>query len=372
MAAFTLAHLSDPHLPPLPAAAAARARGQARARLSQLDAQPPQIPSPRGAGCAGRRTCRRRRPITSPSPAISSISRSKRNFRRRGAWLESVGAPERVTVDPRQSRRLCSRHRASLRRSLGELSSPATTARGGAFPSLRRRGPLALIGVSIGGADAAADGDGHGSDATSSRRSSGCWQRLAAEDVFRVLLVHHPAALGFARQAADRFRRTARAFEAARRGAGPARARPRSFDDLGRGTERHDPRDRRAVGVRPRARPLSRRGLQSVFDRARRRWLALRADVRGIDGDVRYREIRTHAASSSTIVTPTTAADLEVFARSPTVRQPNSASAPSEEAEHESPEPPRRRLTVGDLGFGSGRDAPARARARSCGGRRSR
>ena len=50
------------------------------------------------------------------------------------------------------------------------------------------------------------------------------------------------------------------------------------------GSARQDSRDRRAVGVSAGARPLSGRCLQSVFDRTRRRRMALRCiRVRGID-----------------------------------------------------------------------------------------
>ena len=47
---FVLAHLSDPHLAPLPRPRAARTPVQARARLHQLAAQAPRDPSRRGAG----------------------------------------------------------------------------------------------------------------------------------------------------------------------------------------------------------------------------------------------------------------------------------------------------------------------------------
>ena len=90
MAAFTLAHLSDPHLPPLPAVrlrdlAGKRVLGYLNwtrnrhkfHRREVLDALVSDMQA--------------RRPITSPSPAISSTSRSKRSSRHRGhGWRASA------------------------------------------------------------------------------------------------------------------------------------------------------------------------------------------------------------------------------------------------------------------------------------------
>ena len=160
MAAFTLAHLSDPHLPPLPAARLRDLAGKRALGYLNWTRNRHKYPPARRARCAGVGYCRRRRPITSRSPAISSISRSRRNSRRRGhGWKASA----RPTVSPRpgQSRRLCSRDAASLCRELGELSRRRRCARWRRRISfLRRRGPLALIGVSSAVPTAAADGDG--------------------------------------------------------------------------------------------------------------------------------------------------------------------------------------------------------------------
>ncbi len=122
MAAFTLAHLSDPHLPPLPSPRLSRSRRQTRARLSQLDAQPPQIST--SATCSIRwcRTCKRKTPdhiaITGDLVnlalecricAVANMAGERRH----------AGSRHR---DPRQSRRLCPRHPASLLPKHGELS----------------------------------------------------------------------------------------------------------------------------------------------------------------------------------------------------------------------------------------------------------
>src|SRR4051794_7914774 len=58
-----------------------------------------------------------------------------------------------------------------------------------------------------------------------------------------------------------------------------------------RGTERLDPRGRRAFGVRDRAWPLSGSRLQSVFDRARWRRVAVRTDGARLQGSIGRRGI---------------------------------------------------------------------------------
>ena len=232
MAAFTLAHLSDPHLPPLPAARLARSRGQARARLSQLDPQPPQIPPARGARRAGRRH----------AGAAAGPHRGHRRSRQSGA-----GSRVRAGAGLAGKRRPAASTSPSFPAITTPMSAPPNTAspaafgdylRGDAeangtpFPFLRRRGPLALIGVSSAVPTLAADGDGQarpraarcaGSDAGATcrpnRRSACCWCIIPCIRTSRD-------------QAADGFAATARAVEAARRRAGAARARPHPFDDV--------------------------------------------------------------------------------------------------------------------------------------------
>src|SRR3984893_16439723 len=148
MAAFTLAHLSDPHLPPLP--------------------------SPRLADLAGKRAL-----------GYLNWTRNRRKFHRRDVldalvsdlqaqkpdqiavtgdlvnlaleaefapsliWLEGVGAAGRGTAIPRNqdSYVRATQHlfaEAFKKYLVGDEASDG----GGTFPFVRRRGPLALIGVS--------------------------------------------------------------------------------------------------------------------------------------------------------------------------------------------------------------------------------
>ena len=260
MAAFTLAHLSDPHLPPLPAPrladlAGKRALGYLNwtrnrhkfhrrdvldALVSDMQAQAPDH-------------------IAVTGDLVNLALEAE--FAPARAWLESVGAPDRVTVDSRQSRRLCSRHPTSLCRSIGTLSRGDDAPDGGAaFPFLRRRGPLALIGVSSAVPTPPLMATGWLGRAQLDALER-ILTRLSAEQAFRVLLIHHPLRSDSRAKRLTDFGRTAGAVETARRRVDPARARSRSFDDVVRRAERRNPRDRRAVGLRARAWPLSRRGL---------------------------------------------------------------------------------------------------------------
>jgi 3',5'-cyclic AMP phosphodiesterase CpdA len=191
MAAFTLAHLSDPHLPPMP-----------RARPSEL---------------AGKRVL-----------GYLNWTRNRHRFHRRDvvdvlvsdlraqvpdhiavtgdlvnlaldaefgpalSWLESVGEPEKVTVVP-------GNHDAYVRATSHRLvetwhsylAGDNAFADGALFPALRRRGPLALIGVSTAVPTPplmATGWLGKGQMEALERMLAG----LAGEQTFRILLIHHP------------------------------------------------------------------------------------------------------------------------------------------------------------------------------------
>ena len=144
---FTLAHLSDPHLPPLPAArlrdlASKRALGYLNwtrnrhkyHRREVLDALVADLRTQAPDHIA----------VTGDLVNLSLEA----EFAPSRAWLESVGEAERVTVIPgnHDAYVRATRHRA--------MEAWADYVRGdiagetGAFPFVRRRGPVALIGVS--------------------------------------------------------------------------------------------------------------------------------------------------------------------------------------------------------------------------------
>lgn len=191
MAAFTLAHLSDPHLPPMPAArwrdlAGKRAFGwlnwtRNRHKVHRRDVLDALVAD-----------------LKAQAPDQIAVTGDLVNlaldaeFAPSRAWLESVGPADRVTVIPgnHDAYVRATQHRFTeawgdyLR---GDLASDGDVP----FPLLRRRGPLALISTSS-------------AVPTPPLMATGWLGRsqldalepmlaeLAAEQAFRVLLVHHP------------------------------------------------------------------------------------------------------------------------------------------------------------------------------------
>jgi 3',5'-cyclic AMP phosphodiesterase CpdA len=190
--AFTLAHLSDPHLPPLPAPrlfelAGKRALGylnwtRNRHRfhrrdvvdvlMSDLQAQVPDHVA-----------------ITGDLVNLALEA----EFAPAKAWLESVGPPERVTVVPGNHDAYVRATDHRFAESWGSYLAGDNTGdqSGNIFPALRRRGPLALIGVStaVPTPPLMATGWLGRSQMDALERMLAA---LAAERAFRILLIHHP------------------------------------------------------------------------------------------------------------------------------------------------------------------------------------
>jgi 3',5'-cyclic AMP phosphodiesterase CpdA len=192
MAAFTLAHLSDPHLPPLP-----------RPRLIELAGK-------RALGylnwTRNRHRYHRRdvldvliSDLQAQVPDHIAITGDLVNlaleaeFAPARAWLESVGPPERVTLVPGNHDTYVRSTRHCLAEAWGSYlaGDEASDQDGDIFPALRRRGPLALIGVSSAVPTPLLMATGW-----LGRNQMEALERLLAglssEHVFRILLVHHP------------------------------------------------------------------------------------------------------------------------------------------------------------------------------------
>jgi len=191
MAAFTLAHLSDPHLPPLP-----------RPRLSELA----------GKRALGYLNWTRNRhkfhkrdvldtlvsDLRAQSPDHIAITGDLVNlaleaeFAPSRAWLESVGAPESVTLVPGNHDAYVRATQHRFAEAWGNyLAGDAASDRGAVFPALRRRGALALISLSsaVPTAPLMATGWlGQNQLEALERTLAG----LCSEPAFRVLLIHHP------------------------------------------------------------------------------------------------------------------------------------------------------------------------------------
>ncbi len=191
MAAFTLAHLSDPHLAPLP-----------RPRLSELA----------GKRVLGYLNWTRNRykyhrrdvldllvsDLHTQMPDQIAVTGDIVNFALESefplaqAWLRTVGPPDKVTAIPgnhdayvRSTRLRFAESFADYFGGDAERDGPAT------FPSLRRRGPLALISLSSAVPSAPFMATGRLGSAQLAALEQ-LLQSIANEQLFRVLLVHHP------------------------------------------------------------------------------------------------------------------------------------------------------------------------------------
>jgi 3',5'-cyclic AMP phosphodiesterase CpdA len=192
VAAFTLAHLSDPHLAPLPAPSlreliGKRATGYLHWRRTRhkihrrevLDALVKDLQTQRPDHIA----------VTGDLVNIALEA----EFAPARAWLESVGTPDHVTVVPgnhdayaRATRNRSAEIWRDYLRGDGALTAGPIT-----FPFVRRRGPLALIGVSSAVPTPPLMATGWLGQAQRDALD-GILSKLSAEQTFRVLLIHHP------------------------------------------------------------------------------------------------------------------------------------------------------------------------------------
>jgi 3',5'-cyclic AMP phosphodiesterase CpdA len=191
MAAYLLAHLSDPHLPPLPAArwrdlAGKRALGYLNWTRSRRKYQRRDVLDALVSDLAAQHPDQ----IAITGDLVNLALEAE--FAPARAWLESVGAPDRVSLVPgnHDAYVRVTRHRfAEAWRDY--LRGDDAADDGGSFPFLRRRGPLALIGVSsaVPTPPLMATGRLGRPQLKALKRML---TRLSAEQAFRVLLIHHP------------------------------------------------------------------------------------------------------------------------------------------------------------------------------------
>jgi 3',5'-cyclic AMP phosphodiesterase CpdA len=189
---FVLAHLSDPHLAPIP-----------RPRLSEL---------------ANKRLIgflnwhRERRSLHRPEVLAKLVADLKTfapdhvavtgdlvnvaleaEFAPARAWLDALGSPADVTVVP-------GNHEAYVRATAGHAArhwggymrgDDADAAREAGFPFVRRRGPVALIGLSTALPTLPFMATGF-VGSRQLRQLAQALDHLAREGLFRVVLIHHP------------------------------------------------------------------------------------------------------------------------------------------------------------------------------------
>ena len=191
MVAFRLAHLSDPHLAPLP-----------RPRLMELAGK-------RVLGyinwTRNRHKYHRRdvldvlvSDLHTQMPDHIAVTGDLVNFAMEAefplaqAWLRTVGPPDAVTVIPGNHDAYVSKTRFHFARSFTDyFRGDDRPDEAPTFPSLRRRGPLALISLSsaVPTAPFLATGRIGPEQLAAVERML---ETLSTEPVFRVLLVHHP------------------------------------------------------------------------------------------------------------------------------------------------------------------------------------
>jgi 3',5'-cyclic AMP phosphodiesterase CpdA len=195
MTVFRLAHLSDVHLPPLPQPAigelfSKRMLGylnwtRNRHRIHQSDVLGALVADMQAQGPDH---------IAVTGDLVNLALEAE--FMPAKAWLESVGPPRDVTVIP-------GNHDAYVRATRHHftdmfedyLRADTDEADSAAFPFVRHRGPLALIGVSSAVPTLPLMATGRLGQAqldALDRRLA----KLSTEDAFRVLLVHHPLQSG--------------------------------------------------------------------------------------------------------------------------------------------------------------------------------
>ena len=192
MTAFTLAHLSDPHLAPLPAPRLRELIGKRATgylhwtrtrykihRREVLDALVADLRAQRPDHIA----------VTGDLVNIALEA----EFAPARAWLQSVSPPKHLTVVPGNhdayaratQRRFAEIWRDYLRGDGALTADPIT------FPFVRRRGPLALIGVSSAVPTPPLMATGWLGQAQLDALDS-ILSELSTEQAFRVLLIHHP------------------------------------------------------------------------------------------------------------------------------------------------------------------------------------
>ncbi|HEY0327907.1 MAG TPA: metallophosphoesterase [Rhodopseudomonas sp.] len=190
MTTFNLAHLSDPHLPPLPAASWRELAGKRMLgylnwtknrhlihRRDVLDVLMADLRAHRPDHIA----------ITGDLVNLALAQ----EFAPARRWIERLGPPDRVSVVP-------GNHDAYVRGSAERFAETfpdymSGDARGNAvaFPFLRRRGPLAIIGVSSAVPTAPFMATGWLGEAQHAALAAMLAQ-LDGDPAFRVLLIHHP------------------------------------------------------------------------------------------------------------------------------------------------------------------------------------
>ncbi|NVN87843.1 MAG: metallophosphoesterase [Rhodopseudomonas sp.] len=190
MTTFTLAHLSDPHLPPLPAASWRELAG--KRVLGYLN------------WTRNRHTIHRRdvldalvADIQARQPNHIAVTGDLINialqaeFAPARAWLDSIGPPDRVSLVPGNHDAYVRETQHCIAQTWGDYLRGDDAAAAVTFPYVRRRGPVTLIGVSTAVPTAPFMATGWLGQAQRDALEH-LLAGLANGPSFRVLLIHHP------------------------------------------------------------------------------------------------------------------------------------------------------------------------------------
>lgn len=188
MTTFTLAHLSDVHLPPLPQPAIGELLGKRmlgyinwrrnRHRIHQSDVLDALVAD-----------------IKAQAPDHIAVTGDLVNlahaaeFAPARQWIEGVGTPQLVSLVPGNHDAYTRSAVPRFEQTFGDYMRSDTGAAG--FPYLQRRGPLALIGLStaVPTAPFMATGTLGAAQLAALDRMLG---EVSGAELFRVLLIHHP------------------------------------------------------------------------------------------------------------------------------------------------------------------------------------
>lgn len=184
---FTLAHLSDPHLPlprpPLGALLGKRVLGYLSWQRRRKAIHRPEVLAALVADVRAQRPDH-----IAVTGDLCNISLAA-EFRQAAAWLEGLGAPAEVSVVPgNHDAYVANRAAGGL-----DLWAPFMTGDGAkpGFPWVRVRGAVALVGVSTAAPMSWISAGGIiGPEQTAATERT--LARLGAESLCRVLLIHHP------------------------------------------------------------------------------------------------------------------------------------------------------------------------------------
>jgi 3',5'-cyclic AMP phosphodiesterase CpdA len=186
---FRLAHLSDPHLGPLPPVRlrelmGKRLTGYANWRLRRGDAQDMAILAALIADVKAQRPDHVAVTGDFANIGLASEFATTRHF------LEGLGTPERVTAIPGNHDVYVAGSAEALTPAIGPWMKSDGEAELG-FPFLKRRGRVALIGLSTGVPTPLFVAAGRLGTAQIERLDS-LLADLAKEDAIRIILIHHP------------------------------------------------------------------------------------------------------------------------------------------------------------------------------------